>query len=193
VTSPENIDQLLALNDTTFVQGAYLALLAREADPEGLRYYTGRLRAGHAKAEIIAQIAASVELSQQGGELPGLHKITANYHKSRHWFWRIIGRGNRIEQQVYRIENELGRKTQHLVEQQAICASRLDQLEIKLMNVQASSHTQLPDATPETARAIAKSPTGMHGMDLLRLAPRARHMMMGIIRARNRVVTRGIV
>jgi hypothetical protein len=109
----QNTDQLLRLNDTTFVAGVYQALLGRSPDPEGMHYYLGRLRAGYSKSSIIVQIADSNEARVLAVNIPGLNELRFNQKKSSHWFWGILSRNHRIERQTFLLENELA----HLAEQ----------------------------------------------------------------------------
>jgi Domain of unknown function (DUF4214) len=109
----QNIDQLLRLNDATFITGVYQALLGRSPDPAGMHYYLGRLRAGHSKSSILVQIADSNEARALAIDLPGLDELSLNQKKSSHWFWGTFSRSHRIERQTYLLENELA----HLAEQ----------------------------------------------------------------------------
>jgi Domain of unknown function (DUF4214) len=109
----QNINQLLRLNDTTFITGVYKALLGRSPDPEGMQYYLGRLRAGYSKRSLIVQIADSKEARALAISLPGLNELRLSQKKSSHWFWGMFSRNQRIERQTYLLENELA----HLAEQ----------------------------------------------------------------------------
>ena len=143
MSTTQNIDQLLELNDAIFVEGAYQALLGRTPDLEGMRYYLDRLRAGHAKAEIIAQIAASPETRSRGTDLPGLREVASTYKKTRFWLWGIFGRSSRIERQAHRLENEFGRIAQEVVDQQTDAANRLDRIKNGLVEQQSDAAVRL--------------------------------------------------
>jgi hypothetical protein len=65
---------LLQYNDRRFVQCAYLTLLKREADPNGLSFYVGRLRNGEPKIQILSEIYSSDEARAAGVDLPGLRR-----------------------------------------------------------------------------------------------------------------------
>lgn len=109
----QNTDQLLRLNDATFVASVYQTLLGRSPDPEGMHYYLGRLHAGYSKSSIIVQIADSNEARALAVNVPGLNELRFNQKKSSHWFWGILLRNHRIERQTFLLENELA----HLAEQ----------------------------------------------------------------------------
>ena len=74
---------LLQYQDRQFVEFAYMTLLKRPADPEGLNYYLGRLRAGVPKIQILGQIIDSHEARTRGIELPGLRSAVKLHKFSR--------------------------------------------------------------------------------------------------------------
>ncbi|PCE21888.1 hypothetical protein BWP39_19650 [Paraburkholderia acidicola] len=109
MTTIKHVDDLLDLHDVAFIEATYRVLLMREPDVEGMRYYLRRLRSGHGKAKALAQIAASAEARSRQRELPGLRDLIDRQRRVEHWFWGFFSRGQRIEQQLNRLENELGR------------------------------------------------------------------------------------
>lgn len=82
------LDELLALHDQQFVRCAYLTLFGRAADPQGLQYYTARLRAGHAKLGVLRQLCKSAEARTQAARLPGLQAALARYRRGQ---WPLMG------------------------------------------------------------------------------------------------------
>jgi hypothetical protein len=76
--SPD-LRSLLALHDAEFVASAYLTLLRRPADADGLRHYTLRLRAGHLKLDVLDLLMRSREGRHKAATLPGLDKAVARY------------------------------------------------------------------------------------------------------------------
>jgi Domain of unknown function (DUF4214) len=146
VNAANNINQLLELNDAAFVEGAYQALLGRAADPEGMRYYLERLRTGYDKSGIIAQIAMSVEMQLIEKKSPVLNEIIAANKNARHWLKGFFGRNNRVEHQVHRIENELGRKLDQLLAQQAIASAHFERIQTSLTRQKADIDAQLSTA-----------------------------------------------
>jgi hypothetical protein len=56
-----SLPELLAWDDVDFVRCAYVTVLGRQPDPEGETYYTGRIRRGHSKMEILWQLRRSAE------------------------------------------------------------------------------------------------------------------------------------
>ena len=122
-----NLNHLLELNDVAFVEAAYQVLLSRSPDPAGLEYYVNRLRLGHAKNAVVAQIAMSSETGNTPQDLEGLTELKVRHQKSRHWLWRFLERTTRIERQANRLENELGRLTQ-------LGAQRAEQRHAETMN-----------------------------------------------------------
>jgi len=67
-----SLDQLLGLHGEVFVQCAYLAMLGREADAEGLQYYATRLATGVSALQVLGEIAASPEYALRARPLAGL-------------------------------------------------------------------------------------------------------------------------
>jgi hypothetical protein len=50
-----------AIQNQTFVSNLYLTLLERQADQQGLTYYTGRLNAGTSRDEVVREIMGGTE------------------------------------------------------------------------------------------------------------------------------------
>ena len=108
------LDELLAQHDQSFIQCAYLTLLGREPDPEGLNYYLSRLRTGYSKIQILAQLSLSNEAKTYAAQLSGLDVAIARYQKSKYpllgWLYRWINslEGNHPNERKLRsIENQL--------------------------------------------------------------------------------------
>jgi glycosyltransferase involved in cell wall biosynthesis len=55
------LNELLFYHDEHFVQSAFLTVLNREPDDEGMRFYLASVRAGVGKMEILSQLCASSE------------------------------------------------------------------------------------------------------------------------------------
>jgi chromosome segregation ATPase len=146
VNATDNINQLLELNDAAFIEGAYQALLGRAADLEGMRYYLERLRAGYDKSGIIAQIAMSTEMQPVEKKSPVLTEIIAANKNARHWLKGLFSRNNRVERQVHRIENELGRKLDQLLTQQALALAHVERIQNSLARQKADIDAQLGNA-----------------------------------------------
>jgi hypothetical protein len=69
----DNLKALLQYQDRQFVECAYLTLLKREPDPQGLSFYLERLRGGEAKLQILSELYSSAEAREAGADLPWLH------------------------------------------------------------------------------------------------------------------------
>jgi FkbM family methyltransferase len=110
-----SIDQILNLYGDAFVVRAYEILLGRSPDSEGMHNYLQQLRAGDSREKIIAQIAQSPEGQKHGAELKGLADLIASQRASNRKMFGKFFRGNQIERQVCRVENEVGRLTQALI------------------------------------------------------------------------------
>jgi hypothetical protein len=57
----QSLQELLSYHDEAFVLCAYQTLLRRVPDEAGLKYYLDRVRAGHAKENLLAQMFLSQE------------------------------------------------------------------------------------------------------------------------------------
>ncbi len=81
----KTVDELLALHAEAFVTGAYLVLLGRTPDPQGLSYYTDRLKREGNKMAIIYQIYRGAESRKFKPVLAGLKTAMRRYkwQKSR--------------------------------------------------------------------------------------------------------------
>jgi glycosyltransferase involved in cell wall biosynthesis len=77
-----NIAELFFYNHSDFVNVTYLAILGRPADPQGMRYYLGRLGMGFSKASIIDQIARSDE-AKKSTHIAGLKDLMRRESKLR--------------------------------------------------------------------------------------------------------------
>ena len=61
-----SLAQLLGLHNEEFVRAAYARLLEREADPEGLRFYSAELLQGVDKLDILERLSQSDEARTRG-------------------------------------------------------------------------------------------------------------------------------
>jgi Domain of unknown function (DUF4214) len=59
--SAVDANALLRLHDKAFVRHAYITLLGRQPDHEGLAYYTERIREGVRKERVLLELASSPE------------------------------------------------------------------------------------------------------------------------------------
>ena len=82
-TIASTLPELLAYHDQHFIQCAYRTLLGREPDPEGMKYYLGRLRTGFSKIQIVWQLRASKEGKTHAANLPGLDTALQQYRRSQ--------------------------------------------------------------------------------------------------------------
>lgn len=69
-----SLDDLLALDDESFVKCAYATFLQREPDTLGFSYYIKRIRNGISKLEIIQQIRYGKEGKEKNIEIHGLNQ-----------------------------------------------------------------------------------------------------------------------
>jgi FkbM family methyltransferase len=79
ITPAISIDELITYHDADFVQCAYITLLGRAPDSEGMRYYIGRLRSGHPKIAIVDQLVSSPEWKSRNSKVIGLQQAVKIY------------------------------------------------------------------------------------------------------------------
>ena len=83
-----SVDELLAMQDAQFVACAYISILGRPVDPDGLRTYLGHVRGGADKAELVLEIAASPEAQDSPGiKLAGLDLLAQRTRRNRPSFF----------------------------------------------------------------------------------------------------------
>jgi hypothetical protein len=106
-----SLDELLTYHDTDFIHCAYVTLLGRAPDPDGMRYYLGRIRAGRAKIEIIDQIASSLEAKALSVSILGLQQALRRYRWEKIPIIGLVVRSMRRQDEITRqmriIENKL--------------------------------------------------------------------------------------
>lgn len=87
-----NLEELLELESTDFIIGAYQNLLNRQPDSEGLLYYKRRIESGISKIEILIQLKESPEGNKSLTRISGLDKALAKHKKTKHpligWFYK---------------------------------------------------------------------------------------------------------
>lgn len=111
--SPATLEELLSYHDERFINNAYLALLGRNADPEGLRYYVAKLRAGTGKLEILSELQKSAEGKARQAKIAYFNESIRAYQRQmapfQGWLMRLAGDSNQeeftaIEDKLYTID-----------------------------------------------------------------------------------------
>lgn len=141
---PSTASELLDLRGRPFLEAAYLSILGRPADPEGVTFYLSALERGMSKTTILGALRSSAEGRAYGMNLPGMNRIQRRYrisrlpligHVSRYFGWDDIRRPNTrralrsLETQLHRLKEEkvaVKSPARALVQQQVeIIAARL--------------------------------------------------------------------
>jgi hypothetical protein len=78
-----SVQELLAFTGEQFVRKAYFALLGREADPSGLKYYAERLARGDSREQVIADLRADPEGQSYGARITGLEELQAHLQEAQ--------------------------------------------------------------------------------------------------------------
>ena len=111
--SPATLEELLSYHDERFINNADLALLGRNADPEGLRYYLAKLRAGTGKLEILSELQKSAEGKARQAKIAYFNESIRAYQRQmapfQGWLMRLTGDSNQeeftaIEDKLYAID-----------------------------------------------------------------------------------------
>lgn len=103
-----NLADLLSLHGEYFVRESYRFLLSREPDPEGMAYYSGRLRLGVSKLEVLGQLRRSKEAQLLNRNIPDLDAAVRRDRLSR---LPLMGwlrpRSEKIDYKLRAMENSL--------------------------------------------------------------------------------------
>lgn len=87
LTAEESFDYtsvpLIALHDQEFIEQAYLQILGREVDADGLDHYLGQLRGGEDKRKLLMKLRYSDEGRQQGGQINVGANLRFTYWKEK--------------------------------------------------------------------------------------------------------------
>jgi hypothetical protein len=71
-SAAQSVKEIMRFDGEQFVRRAYLALLGRSADQDGLAFYLRRMAEGKTKVSILKQISRSPEGRAHGVRMPGL-------------------------------------------------------------------------------------------------------------------------
>jgi glycosyltransferase involved in cell wall biosynthesis len=93
----QNVKQMLAFDDQSFLYCAYRTLIRRDPDEVGMSYYLGRLRGGETKMQILKELSASAEGRRISANVAGL-EASISRHKIARMFG--IGRPPAVNQQL---------------------------------------------------------------------------------------------
>lgn len=119
-----SVRALLALEDEDFVRSAYLSLLGREVDEDGLANYLGQIRAGSERSALTVELALSHEGRQYSANVEGLADLVERLRPRPKPAWkramrRLMRRADvsaveQLERQLRATENRLYRMGQTL-------------------------------------------------------------------------------
>ncbi|MFM0595039.1 FkbM family methyltransferase [Paraburkholderia dilworthii] len=176
------LNELLAYHDQQFVLCAYQTILGRSADPEGLGYYLGRLRAGISKVGLLKQLRFSSEGRAHAVDLPGLDATILRQLRGDTpligWFFRLLGgveTNDPTQRKLRVIENQifaLNRESDSRFKQVDAALAGLHRLVAQsrqAIAVAPEATRSTGPATAETASVLAQEPEHLD-----QLTPRAR-------------------
>ncbi len=85
-----SVTDLLSLERETFLVTAYIALLGRRPDADGLAQYLARMRDGMAKDEVILALAESEEGRRAALDIPGLSSLSKAVRARRSGIRKVL-------------------------------------------------------------------------------------------------------
>ncbi|MCV2361774.1 DUF4214 domain-containing protein [Paucibacter sp. TC2R-5] len=184
-----SVSALLALEDENFVRSAYLSVLGREVDADGLSNYLGQIRAGAERGELTVVLALSQEGRQHSANVEGLAELVARLRPHPKPAWkralrRLLLRPDvsmvaQLERQLRATDNRLYRIGQNLetllaAHHAEIVALRHDVAQLPLRTEQAS---------------VPESPSGVAPVHHIRIVPmQAERIYQDLRRAQSRRV-----
>lgn len=137
-----NVNELLALDDEQFVENAFLHILGRKPDPNGLRFYVNRIRSGGGKKNVIVDMASSQEGLDFNSDFPGLTQLVKKHRFLKLISFGFFGRNNENRKiKLEHIQERLGYLDSELEYIRKNSNSNLkagDTLEVKNFNFQAT-------------------------------------------------------
>jgi hypothetical protein len=137
-----SFEELLTYNDTDFVHCAYLTLLGRSPDSEGMSYYTRTLRAGTAKIAIIDQIVSSSEGQRYSVNIKGLHSRLSQYRWGKIPIIGVLFRKDSMVQEIRQLESSIYLLKQEMNHRFNVVEQQVKQISY---NATSSSSTQITE------------------------------------------------
>lgn len=110
------LEELLSYHDEHFIHSAYHTLLGRAPDPEGFKYYLGRIRQGVSKEEILRQLRSSREGMNHAPQLHGLDEVLR-----RQWWQRLP-----YVRPIINLQFEKIKRSQRVIENQRFLLDKLN-------------------------------------------------------------------
>jgi len=184
----QHICELFIFDEREFINAAYLTLLGREPDPNGMNYYQGRLRMGYSKASIIAQIAKSAEALPHEN-IKGLTDLIKQEQQVNHWFWGLFGRSQRIERLMQKNGEELSRTMDVITQLKTTLQTLSAAIDTNAQSIQVSlaqltlqaSHVPIQSTVDNLDNTTSDERSDLEG--LKQLTPRARDIYFQLKKA----------
>lgn len=151
----DSLADLLSWEDVDFVRCAYVTVLGRRPDEEGESYYTGLIRRGTSKLQVLWQLRTSREAKNHDPGIAGFDRTLRRFRRAkmpllgplvspryaREWL-PAEHRARRIENTLWRSHHALG--------------NRLEKMEASLRQAQAQSIAVPTPAVPSMAPAESR-------------------------------------
>jgi hypothetical protein len=183
-----NANQLFALDDRAFVEAMFDSCCKRSPDTEELSFYLGELRSGRGKLAIVADLARFQACRDSIVSLPGLEGIVVAHKKSERWGFKgyFFGR-RRVQRQLNRVENAIGRVLEQLSLANTDTQRRLENIEGMLaglkdltsMEPMSGHNADVPTANADAQEEVRARVT-LTRSELASLSPVARQVLSEI-------------
>ena len=168
-----SIVDVLALDREAFLQTAYIAVLGRRPDPEGMSHYLTQMRTGVSKEDVVFALATSPEGLRTQRDVAGLDALLRSVQRRRSSLTRrVLGRigraligdlvGDSLRAQEWAQADRLADQNRQLKQQiehlearlHASIDARLDRVEHRMAHFERpEGHAQIDDAAVDRVRA----------------------------------------
>jgi FkbM family methyltransferase len=161
-----SVDELLAMQDAQFVACAYISILGRPVDPDGLRTYLGHVRGGADKAELVLEIAASPEAQDSPSiKLAGLDLLAQRTRRNRpSFFSRLIS--SLIKSSLMPLQRQIDVCDYRITELEESLESRLGRLENAIASRRNGSTETLPHSGSDDSEHAQLQRMSLHARSI---------------------------
>jgi hypothetical protein len=161
-----SVDELLAMQDAQFVACAYISILGRPVDPDGLRTYLGHVRGGADKTELVLEIARSPEAQDSPGiKLAGLDLLAQRTRRNRpSFFSRLIS--SLIKSSSIPLQRRIDVCDYRITELEESLESRLGRLEEAIASRRNGSTETLPHSGSDDSEHAQLQRMSLHARSI---------------------------
>lgn len=158
-----NIRELLVLEHEDFIRSAYLTILERPADQDGLVYYATRLLEGHSKFDLLRELLNSDEARFRAVDIQWLSSAIGEHVAAKR---EATGEQRTVDQRIMEGRRKLAASYSRLFVRMRSLQTRLDELENEFGVQHSKPSALLP--TGKDHNSISES-SSMDGDERLKL------------------------